>query len=156
MSTRAAEVVAALRARGLTLATAESLTGGALASAIVSVPGASNVFVGGIVAYATRVKAEALGVDAALLAAEGAIHPDVAEQMAVGVRARLSADVGVATTGAAGPDPQDGHDPGEVWLGVATASGVRSVRLALGGDRTKIRRETVERALAEVLASAAE
>ncbi len=149
----AAEVVAALRERGLTIATAESLTGGALASAIVDVPGASSVFVGGIVAYATRVKAEALGVDVALLAREGAIHPDVAEQMARGVRERLGADVGVATTGAAGPDPQGGHAPGEVWLGVATASGERSVRLDLGGDRAAIRRETVERALAEVLAA---
>jgi nicotinamide-nucleotide amidase len=152
----AEQLVAALRARNLTLATAESLTGGALASEIVGVPGASAVFVGGVVAYATRVKAEALGVDAGLLAAEGAIHPTVAEQMAAGVRQRMAADVGVATTGAAGPDPQDGHPPGEVWLGIATASGVRSVRLDLAGDRAAIRRATVERALAEALAAVAE
>jgi competence/damage-inducible protein CinA C-terminal domain len=147
----AAEVVAALGERGLTIATAESLTGGLVADALVSIPGASAVYVGGVVAYATRLKAALLGVDADLLAREGAIHPLVAEQMAAGVRARLGADVGVATTGVAGPDPQDGHAPGEVWVGVATDAGVRSLRLDLGGDRAAVRRETVEAALAAVL-----
>ena len=151
MSRRAAEVVAALRERGLTIATAESLTGGAVAAELVSVPGASNVYVGGIVAYATRLKAELLGVDPDLLRREGAIHPLVAEQMASGVRARLGADVGVATTGAAGPDPQDGNPPGTVWIAVANAGGARSLRLDLGGDRAAIRRETVESVLEEVL-----
>ncbi len=147
----APELVAALRARGLTIAVAESLTGGAVASAIVAVPGASTVLLGGVVAYATRLKAELLGVDRELLRREGAIHPQVAEQMATGVRDLTRADVGLATTGAAGPDAQDGRLPGTVWLGLATADGVTSTRLALTGDRDEIRRETVAAALALVL-----
>lgn len=147
----AAELVAALRERGLTISVAESLTGGAVASEIVTVPGASTVLVGGIVAYATRVKAELLGVDRELLRREGAIHPEVAEQMATGVRDLLRSDLGLATTGAAGPEPQDGRLPGTVWLGIATADGVTSTRLALTGDRDEVRRGTVDAALALAL-----
>lgn len=145
--TTAAEVLGLLRERGMTLAVAESLTGGMLAAELVGVPGASEVFAGGIVAYATRLKAQLLGVDADLLAREGAIHPLVAEQMATGARERLGADVGLATTGVAGPDSQDGHPPGEVWIAAATPAGARSLRLELGGDRASIRRETVDAAL---------
>jgi nicotinamide-nucleotide amidase len=108
--TAAADVLALLRERGLTLAVAESLTGGALCDAFVSVPGASAVLRGAVVAYATPVKASVLGVDAALLEREGPVHPDVARAMADGVRRVLAvdgrpADVGVATTGVAGPEP---------------------------------------------------
>lgn len=157
MSRRLApDLVAALRERGLTIAVAESLTGGAVASEIVAVPGASTVFVGGVVAYATRVKAEVLGVDPALLVTEGAVHPLVAEQMATGVRQAMSADLGLATTGVAGPDPQDGHEPGEVWIGVATVDGVSSTRLDLVGDRAAIREAAVEAALALALGMARE
>jgi PncC family amidohydrolase len=109
-----------------------------------------------VVAYATDLKASLLGVDAELLDAVGPIDGGVAEQMAAGVRSRLGADIGLATTGVAGPDPQDGHPPGEVWLGVATASGTRSGALALSGDRAEIRAETVRRALREVLATLGE
>jgi nicotinamide-nucleotide amidase len=73
--------------------------------------------------------------------------------MASGVRVRLRADIGLATTGVAGPDPQDGHPPGEVWIAVATAAGIRSVRLERGGDRATIRRETVEAVIELTLAS---
>lgn len=156
MSRRAHALVAELREQRLTLAVAESVTGGALASAIVAVPGASTVFVGGIVAYATRLKAELLGVDADLLEREGAIHPAVAEQMATGVRDRTGADVGLATTGAAGPDPQDGHAPGEVWVALATAESVTSTRLDLAGDRSAVRRGAVDAALALALGLAGE
>lgn len=134
----------------MTIAVAESLTGGLLVAELVSVPGASAVVRGGVVAYATDLKAALLGVDAALLDAVGAIHPDVAEQMAVGVRDRLGADIGVATTGAAGPEPQDGHAPGEVWLGFAIGDEVTSVGLALGGDRAAIRRDTVSESLSRL------
>ncbi|MBX3194988.1 MAG: CinA family protein [Microbacteriaceae bacterium] len=147
----AALVLDALRSRGLTLAVAESLTGGLLIAVLVSVPGASDVVRGGVVAYATDVKAAILGVDAGLLEREGAIHPGVAEQMAAGVRSRLGASIGVATTGVAGPDPQDGHAPGEVWLGFATDRGSSSVGLSLGGDRDAIRRETVGEGLRRLL-----
>jgi len=152
----AAQVVHAFAARGLTLAVAESLTGGLVVAELVSVPGASAVVRGGVVAYATELKHELLGVDAALLAAGGPIQAAVAEQMASGARLRLGADVGLATTGVAGPDPQDGHPPGEVWIAVASSTGVRSVRLELGGDRDAIRRETVEAVLEFALAGAAE
>ncbi|HEV7740784.1 MAG TPA: nicotinamide-nucleotide amidohydrolase family protein [Pseudolysinimonas sp.] len=146
----ASEIIAILRARGLTLAVAESLTGGLLVAELVSVPGASSVLRGGVVAYATDLKATLLGVDAALLAASGPIHPDVARAMAEGARRRLGADVGIATTGAAGPDPQDGHAPGEVWLGFAVGADVTAVGLALGGDREAIRSDTVSESLSRL------
>ena len=154
--TTAAEVVALLKAQGLTIATAESLTGGMLASELVSVPGASTVVAGGIVAYATRLKSELLGVDASLLERVGAIHPSVAEGMAAGVRERLTVDVGVATTGAAGPDPQDGQPPGTVWIAIATPAGTSSALLALAGDRAEIRRATVAAVLELVATTLAE
>jgi len=148
----AAEIIAELTSRGLTIAVAESLTGGLLVAELVAVPGASNVVRGGVVAYATDLKAGLLGVDAELLAASGPIHPDVARQMADGVRERLGADIGIATTGVAGPDPQDGHAPGEVWLGFAIGDRVSAVGLALGGDRTAIRRDTVSESLSRLRA----
>lgn len=150
MSRPAAQVVAALAARGLTIAVAESLTGGLVVADLISVPGASAVVRGGVVAYATDLKASLLGVDRGLLDAVGPIDGRVAQQMATGVRVRLGADVGLATTGVAGPDPQDGHPPGEVWWGIATTRGTRSGALALSGDRAEIRAEAVRRALLEV------
>jgi nicotinamide-nucleotide amidase len=153
VSRPAADLIHALTERGLTIAVAESLTGGLLVADLVSVPGASAVVRGGVVAYATELKHELLGVDAALLAAGGPIQAAVAEQMAAGVRARLSADVGLATTGVAGPDAQDGHQPGEVWIAIASVDGIRSLRLELGGDRAAIRRETVEAVIGLALAS---
>jgi nicotinamide-nucleotide amidase len=148
----AAGLIAELTRRGLTIAVAESLTGGLLVAELIAVPGASIVVRGGVVAYATELKAQLLGVDAALLAASGPIHPEVAKQMAAGVRERLGADIGMATTGAAGPDPQDGHAPGEVWLGFAIGDEVTAVGLALGGDRAAIRRDTVSETLLRVQA----
>ena len=101
----AAGVLAALESRGETLAVAESLTGGLLAATLVDVPGASRVFRGGLVVYATDLKATLADVPAELLAAEGPVHPAVATALAVGARRRCGADWGVATTGVAGPDP---------------------------------------------------
>jgi nicotinamide-nucleotide amidase len=148
----AAELIAELTRRGLTIAVAESLTGGLLVAELIAVPGASVVVRGGVVAYATELKAQLLGVDAALLTASGPIDPEVARQMAAGVRERLGADIGMATTGAAGPDPQDGHAPGEVWLGFAIGDEVTAVGLALGGDRETIRRDTVSETLSRIRA----
>jgi len=161
--TVAAEVVASLARRGRTIAVAESLTGGLLVAELVSVPGASAVVLGGVVAYATPLKHRLLGVDAELLAEHGAVDPEVARQMAAGVRERLAvdgvpADVGLATTGVAGPDPQDGHPVGDVWLGLATAEGTQARHLELGGDRAGIRAATVAQALSwlrELLAGSA-
>lgn len=152
----AARLIAALRERGLTVAVAESLTGGLVVAELVAVPGASSVVRGGVVAYATELKAQLLGVDADLLAASGPVDEAVAAQMALGVRARLSADVGIATTGVAGPDPQDGHPVGEVWIAVAVGDAVSTRRLELGGDRAAIRRGTVSESLVHALQRLAE
>ena len=118
--TDASALLARLRERGWTLAVAESLTGGMLASTIVDVPGASLSFRGGVVAYATDVKRSVLGVDPDLLATRGAVDPEVAHAMAQGVRRMLRTDVGIATTGVAGPDAQDGQPVGTVWISVVT------------------------------------
>lgn len=141
-------VVELLTARGLTVATAESLTGGLVCAALTDVPGASLVVRGAVVSYATEVKADVLGVDGALLAARGAVDPDVAAAMATGVRRLLRADLGVATTGVAGPTPQDGRPVGTVHIAVAgPGEGVRHAPLSLRGDRAAIRAATVEAAL---------
>ena len=134
--------------RQQTLAVAESLTGGALGAAITAVPGVSATFRGGVTAYATELKARLLGVDAALLTERGPVDADVAAGMADGVRARLDATYGLATTGVAGPDPQDGHPPGEVHVAVAGPEGVRALRLELAGDRAEVRAAAVRAALA--------
>jgi nicotinamide-nucleotide amidase len=152
----AARLIAELTARGLRIAVAESLTGGLVAAELTSVPGASAVVSGGVVAYATSVKRSLLGVSSDLLAREGAVHADVARQMADGVRRALAldgrpADIGLATTGVAGPDPQDGRSPGTVFLGVSIGGRVEAVALELGGDRETIRRATVEAAILAVL-----
>ncbi|MDR6861780.1 nicotinamide-nucleotide amidohydrolase family protein [Phycicoccus sp. 3266] len=143
----ATQVVAALRAAGVTVGTAESLTGGLVCGALTDVPGASATVRGAVVAYATELKAAVLGVDAGLLARGGAVQPEVAEQMARGVRTVLGVDVGVATTGVAGPDPQDGQPVGTVFVAVADADRVLVRRLALSGDRAAVRAGSVAGAL---------
>jgi nicotinamide-nucleotide amidase len=147
-----AALIADLSARHLTVAVAESLTGGLLVAELIRPAGASAVVVGGIVAYATELKQAVLKVDADLLAANGPVHPEVARQMAAGVRSALAvngrkADIGISTTGVAGPDPQGGQPPGTVFVGVSTAEGDRAVELRLAGDRTAIRTATVRAAL---------
>ncbi|MBO1753318.1 CinA family protein [Actinotalea sp. BY-33] len=121
MPRRAVELLTRL---GRTVAVAESLTGGALTDDLVTVPGASRCLRGGVVAYATDLKHELLGVDAGLLSRVGPVHPDVARAMAEGVRTRLAADYGLATTGVAGPDPQGGRPPGTFHVAVAGPLGV--------------------------------
>ncbi|MHB1063387.1 MAG: CinA family protein [Georgenia sp.] len=132
-------VVDALARRGATLAVAESLTGGQVCATLVAVPGVSAVLRGGVVAYASDLKAELLGVDPALLAARGPVHPDVARQMARGAAARLGATHAIATTGVAGPGPADGHPAGTVHV-AAHGPGAERVRsLVLAGPRTAVR-----------------
>lgn len=130
--------------QGLRIAIAESLTGGLVMAELVSVPGAATALSGGVVAYDTRLKTSLLGVDAELLEEAGAVDPRVAEQMAAGVRRHCAvggrpADIGLATTGAAGPDPLDGQPPGTVFLGLSTGAGEQSRALRLEGDRQSIR-----------------
>lgn len=147
----AGALLAALRGRGWTVGTAESLTGGLVVARLVDVPGASRVVRGGVVAYATDAKASVLGVDADLLAAHGAVHPDVARQLAERARVVLGADVGLGTTGVAGPDPQDGISPGTVHIAVATPTGTVVRTLALVGDRATIRAATCDAVLRAAL-----
>ena len=146
--TTAAELLAVLRSRGWSIAAAESLTGGLVCAALVDVPGASASLRGGVVAYATDLKDTLLGVDTVLLTARGAVDPEVARQMADGVRGLLSTDVGLATTGVAGPDPQDGQPVGTVHIAVVTPDGTGITSLEIPGSREQIRAETVDRALA--------
>lgn len=156
MSSTAADVVRLLTVRGETLAVAESLTGGLVAAGITSVPGASRAFRGSVTAYATELKRDLLGVDGELLTARGAVDPQVAAQMAAGVRKALGADWGIATTGVAGPDPQDGQPVGTVFVAVdgpftgddGSARGGKVEALRLNGDRAEIRMESVRSVLA--------
>ncbi len=145
--------LAALAARGWTIGVAESLTGGLVIAALVAVPGASAQVRGGVVAYATDLKHAVLGVDAALLAAKGPVDPEVARQMADGIRRVTRADVGVSTTGIAGPDSPDGQPVGTVHIGVSTPAGTAARSLVLPGDRDAVRRASVRAALEAVIAS---
>ena len=152
----ATRLIAELTRLGMTIAVAESLTGGLVVAELVSVPGASAVVRGGVVAYATELKSTLLGVDAELLAARSPVDPEVARQMAEGVRRRLGsdgrpADIGLATTGVAGPEGQGGHPVGEVWLGLAMDGVLEARGLTLGGDRASIRTATVSESLMFVL-----
>ncbi|KJL28178.1 CinA family protein [Microbacterium oxydans] len=155
-SSQAAAALDALHLRGWTLGVAESLTGGAVCAELVSVAGASAVLWGGVVAYATPVKESLLGVEADLLARTGPVHPDVALQMADGVRRVVAvdgrpADVGISTTGIAGPDSPDGQPVGTVHVGIVTPDVAVAVELHLEGDRAEIRAASVEAALSALL-----
>jgi nicotinamide-nucleotide amidase len=144
----AALVLDACRARGLTLATAESCTGGMIAERLTAVPGSSDVFLGSIVAYANEVKTRELGVGEDVLAAHGAVSPEVAAAMAAGARARLGADVAVADTGIAGPAGGTDEKPvGLVYLHVETESDRRGFEFQFPGDRDSIRRRATVTAL---------
>lgn len=148
MTDPTARLIADLTSRGLTIAVAESLTGGQLAAELTRPAGASAVVLGGIVVYATELKHTMVGVDEHLLAEHGPVHPDVADQLARGIRVRLAvagrpADIGIATTGVAGPDPQGGRDPGTVFVGLSMADRSRVLALSLAGDRSSIRAQVV-------------
>ncbi|MEV7073025.1 CinA family protein [Streptomyces sp. NPDC091972] len=159
MNSSAAQVVRLLTVKGQTLAVAESLTGGLVAAEITATPGASRAFRGSVTAYATELKRELLGVDATLLDQRGAVDPQVAAQMAAGVRKALGADWGIATTGVAGPEPQDGKPVGTVFVAVEgppagaseAAGGGKVTALRLNGDRAEIRMESVRSVLALLL-----
>lgn len=140
-------VLESLAERGETVATAESLTGGLLAARLTDVPGASRSFVGGVVSYATRVKVSLLDVSKDLVEEHGVISEACALAMARGVRARLDATWGLATTGVAGPDQQEGHPVGTVWVAVAGPGGSQTRRLTLRGDRSVVRRASCNGAL---------
>jgi nicotinamide-nucleotide amidase len=150
-------VVAALRQRSETVASAESLTGGLVGVSLTDVPGASAIYRGGLIVYATELKAEVAGVSAQTLATDGPVAASTAAQLARGAAAVCGADWGLATTGVAGPEPQDGHPVGQVFVAVAgpgsgdapraDRDGVVVRELALTGDRSAIRDQTTRAVL---------
>ena len=151
----AAAAVAALRERGWTLATAESLTAGLLAATVADVPGASAVLRGGVIVYATDLKHALADVPEAVLERHGAVSAETARALAAGAVRRCGSDVGVSLTGVAGPDRQEGRPVGTVFVGVAVpGSAPRSVELSLSGDRRAIRESACAAAL-DILVRAA-
>lgn len=165
-SARSLELAKILIEANLTIATAESLTGGALAAELVRVPGISATFLGGIVAYQDEIKHSLLGVDKRVLHDHGAVHPEVAVQMARGVRKKFvmfgrDSDIGVSTTGVAGPDPSSKDQPaGTVFVGISTLWGEHVAELDFAnlvreedpiGSRQRIRFATIEAALFNIL-----
>lgn len=154
--TEPSDVVEALRSAGATVAAAESLTGGLVCAALVSVPGASDVVRGGVVAYAADLKTGVLGVDADLVSERGTVDAAVAEAMAQRVRVVCGATWGVATTGVAGPEASEGKPPGTVHVAVAGPSGVQTQLLHLEGDRDDVRHGTVAAVLSLLVARVGE
>lgn len=144
MTATAATVHALLRARGATVATAESLTGGGVAALLTSVPGSSETFVGGVVAYATELKVSLLGVPAEVVERHGVASAECARAMAEGARRITGATYAVSTTGVAGPGPQGGVPAGTVYVGVSGPGIATAVALELVGDRDAVRGRTCD------------
>jgi nicotinamide-nucleotide amidase len=159
--TAATQLVETLTNQGLKLALAESLTGGALASTLVDVPGSSKVLLGSIVAYHTALKIALLGVDANLLARVGPVDAEVAAQMAAGVRSKMASGaetgigsvIGVACTGVAGPETQGGKPVGLVFIALDAPGGAQVHEFQFAGDRAQIRSSVVDAVLALLAAA---
>ena len=144
----AGRVITQLKERGLTLSTAESLTGGMLGQLLTGVSGSSAVYRGGVISYCNEVKHQVLGVSREDLDTLGAVSEPVARQMAQGARRVLSADIALSTTGIAGPNSDaTGRPVGTVFVGAASADTTRVLELHLQGDREAIRRQSCEAAL---------
>ncbi len=143
----AAEVVDTLRARGETLSTAESLTAGAVSSAIVSVAGASDVFVGGVTAYRDEIKISHLSIDPALIQEHTSVSEQVAVAMARGAINSFGTTWGIGTTGVAGPNPLDGHPVGAVWVAIEGPI-CQTIELSLSGERESVRNAATASAIA--------
>ena len=152
----AQEAVALLQARGLTVGTCESLTGGMICSTLVDVPGASKVVRGGLITYQTDMKTLLADVDAALIADKGVVSGEVARAMAEGARARLGVDIAVSATGMASPGDENDPPAGTVFVGLASEKGVRAIALQLTGNRQEIRQQTVEQAIQAIITEAKE
>ena len=142
------EIGQLLSKKGLTIAVAESCTGGMLGSAITSVNGSSDYFLGGVIAYSNQVKIGQVGVDADLLERVGAVHKLVACELAEGVRTRLGADIGLSITGIAGPDGGTDEKPvGFVCVGIAAKGECFAEEFHFGGDRLVVRKTSCRTAL---------
>ncbi len=148
----ASDVIAVLREKGLTLATAESCTGGGVGHALTSVSGSSSVYLGGVISYANTVKEQVLHVPAEILATKGAVSHETARAMAEGVRALLGADIAVSITGIAGPLSDNTKKPvGLVYIGVSTENGVSVKENHFDGDRESVRDQSICTALEMIL-----
>ena len=147
MNTLSSTIVESLKSKGESLSVAESITGGALTSEIVSVPGASHILKGSIVAYSVEIKMRELSVPQELIDRAGVVSEEVALGMADGIRARMNTTWSIASTGVAGPGPHQGIAAGTVWLAIVGPNTRETVKLALEGDRETVRRGAVESAL---------
>ena len=152
MSTRAEEVIARLKAQGLTLATAESCTGGLIGALLTDVPGASAVYKGGVISYVNEIKHRLLGVEQETLDVCTAVSRETAHEMAKGAREAVKADVGVSTTGLAGPDGDGtGRPVGLVYIALDMEGFSYCRELHLTGDRSEIRAQAAHEALLMLL-----
>lgn len=150
MMTLCSDVLKALQ--GKSLVTAESLTGGGIGACLTSVSGASAVYKGGVISYTNAVKHEVLGVSLQTLEVHGAVSCQTAEEMAVGVRKLLKADVAVSVTGLAGPGGDEyGNPVGTVCIGYSDAAKFFAVKRHFEGDRESVRRQTIQAALELIL-----
>lgn len=147
----AAQLVARYTADGRTLATAESLTGGLLGATVTAVPGASAVYRGGLITYATDVKGSLGQVPAEILRAHGAVSEPTVRHLAAAARAHGGADIGIALSGVAGPTAQEGHAPGTVWLGWSAVEPGAALLHLPAPDRTRVRVAAVVAALTRLL-----
>ena len=146
--TSAEEIVKALKKKKRTMVTAESITGGGLGAAITDVPGASEVFLGGLITYSDKAKQSILQVATRLLTKHTAVSEEVAAAMAESARLQFKSDYAIATTGVAGPGKAYGQKAGTVWIAIASKSEVQTIALQLAGDRLEVRHATIESALA--------
>jgi len=137
------ELIQKLSQQHLTISVAESLTGGLVAASLTQIPGASAVFKGGIIAYGDEIKQQVLKVDPALITKFTSISDPVAQSMATNVREIMNTDIGIATTGVAGPDKSDGFAPGIVFVAISIGDHKICQKLELVGDRTQIRDQSV-------------
>jgi nicotinamide-nucleotide amidase len=147
MSDLAAKVIDLLRERRQTISCAESITGGALTAALVSVSGASDVLLGSIVAYSKEIKISQLGLSAELIDDKGLVSKEVAIAMAKGARQRFGSSWAISSTGSAGPTALDGSSPGEIWIAILGPDRQESVKLSLNGARQEVISGAVESAL---------
>ena len=160
MSELAAKLIRTLPERSVSLATAETLTGGLLGATLTEVPGASKVYLGGTIAYATPMKTALLGIAPQLIAEHTVVSEQVALEMAIGLQERTDADWVISVTGVAGPDGQDGPAPGEVWICVvgpripSIPQVQQTQRFDFTGDRASVRAQTVEAAFGILLRAA--
>ena len=147
MSDLAAKVIDLLRERRESISCAESITGGALTSALVSVSGASDVLLGSIVAYSKEMKINQLGLSAELITEKGLVSKEVALGMAKGAKQKLGSSWAISSTGSAGPRTLDGSSPGEIWIAIVGPDRQESVKLSLNGARQEVISGAVESAL---------